>query len=135
MAQWRQFVGSYNAKKVAIEQEEIKRATARAANEVERKRIDDRRVVINDLVARLFWQMKGHRRSQSSMAKAYDTADFLAHIGGDDYQAAIDSLNRSKTWFETNLSRVSRDEREQAYDFCRSAYADACACMLIPVND
>ena len=113
MGKMHQFVGGYNARKIneERERERIFKIKTKACNELKARRNE-----IAELVRVTFWAVDKHnRRKPSTMAKAYGTAERLARIGGEDYQEAVKVLRFAMTGPE--------------------AYADACAAMLVGIND
>jgi hypothetical protein len=108
-----QFVGSYNTRR-SNEEQEHRRLTE--AKFTARKDLQARKDEIVELVRLTFWAVERHnRRDGRTMAKAYATAESLAKIGGEDYKEAVTVLRFAKTG--------------------PAAYADACAAMLVGVND
>ena len=108
-----QFVGTYNSRR---QSEVTKRHLLTEAKLTARKELQARKDEIVELVRLTFWAVDRHnRRNGRTMAKAYATAESLAHIGGEDYKEAVMVLRFAKTG--------------------PAAYADACAVCLVEVND
>ena len=113
MGKMHQIVGSYNAQK--LESAKARRV-AFEARRVTESALKARKSEIADLVRMTFWAVKPwQKRGPATMFKAYQTAEKLAVLGGEDYQEAVKVLRFAFTG--------------------REAYADACAAMLVGVND
>ena len=108
-----QLVGSYNTQKSTHERQVVQAKMARIANA---KALEARRVEIDELVRRTFWATDRHnKRSGQTMAKAYATGEVVARQGGEEYSSLV------------SIVRFARTSPEN--------YADACAALLISVND
>lgn len=108
-----QFVGSYNARKM---DEEKKRREIFQSRTNARKALKARQDEIAGLICKVFWQVEKHnKRSTATMAKAYETGEMLAKLGGEDYQDAVTLLRFAFTGPE--------------------AYEEACLAMRVEVND
>lgn len=109
------------AKELKARQEHEK--TIIEAKIIEGKAAEIRRKQMAELVRLTFWAIdkKGCKRSPKTMAKAYATADELAAIGGEDYNEAVRCLA---------FAYCGKDADEK-----RQHYYDACAAMLIGIND
>ena len=80
------------------------------------REVKARKAEIAELVRTTFWSVKvGLRRSRIVMVKAHSTAEALAVDGGEEYELACQNLRQGLTSPE--------------------AYAEACATVLVPVND
>jgi hypothetical protein len=117
MANMSGFVGSYNARRQADQaaQHKAYQAKLNAKNA-----FLARRDQINELVKLTFWAVGKAtffcpQRGTKTMAKAYETANMLAKIGGEDFEGAVSVLRWAKTG--------------------PLAYKDACDVMLIAEHD
>lgn len=112
-----QFVGSYNNQKNELAETHRRVVEAKMVKQAEHKAFITRKAEIEELVATMFWRVPRHlQRGVATMNKAYNTADQLAHLGGEEYRAAITALK-----FATAVRNPE-------------TYADACAVCLIEVN-
>lgn len=111
-----QFVGTYNTNKAELQARHRRAIEAKQVAIALHEQFVARKAEIESLVAMTFYKVERHlQRSQKSLFKAHATAEQLARIGGDDYRDAVTALKQAFTGPE--------------------AYADACASMLIDVND